>query len=140
MISRPPGWTALYGVTTQTLIAPEGPEAAGIRYTERVRPLLRLGDIVEDWLGRHHHVAAPVIGAPERLMTYDGEHASVHNAVNSVPQVVPLKWDLSHVSPAAEPAVRATPVAFVGIVLRALHPGAHAPPVPLRLLHCIYLN
>jgi len=77
MISRPPGWTALYGVTTQTLIAPEGPDAAGIRYTERVRPLVRMGDIVADWLRRHRHITHTSVGEPERLLTAEGEHAGL---------------------------------------------------------------
>jgi hypothetical protein len=77
MISRPAHWTAVHGVTTQTLIAPEGAEAAGIRYTERVRPLMRIGDIVADWLRRHHHLTHTSVGEPERLLTVEGEHAGL---------------------------------------------------------------
>ncbi len=66
--------------------------------------------------------------------------SSVHNVVNPVPPALPLKWDLSHVSAVAEPSLGDTPARFVGRVPRTLHPGAHAPPVPLRLRYCTFLN
>lgn len=76
MIARPPSWIAVPGVRTQTLISPEGVDAAGIRYTERVRPLRRIGDIVGGWLHRKSRIGDPVVGKPERLETVEGEHAA----------------------------------------------------------------
>ncbi len=77
MISRPANWAAIHGIRTQTLIAPEGAQAAGIRYTERVRPLMRLGDIVAEWMTRHADFGNPQVGQPERLLTREGEHAGL---------------------------------------------------------------
>ncbi len=75
MISKPPDWTLLPGTDHYTLIAPEGPTAAAIRYVERVRPLRRMGDIVADWLRRHKKLENARVGTPERLITVEGEYA-----------------------------------------------------------------
>ena len=77
MITRPDNWTAVHGVTTQTLIAPQGADAAVIRYRERVRPLRRMSGIVADWKRRHAAVAEPSVGEVERLVTIEGEHAGL---------------------------------------------------------------
>ncbi|MGE0400144.1 MAG: hypothetical protein AB7T06_25740 [Kofleriaceae bacterium] len=76
MIARPAGWLAVPGVRTQTLVAPEGPDAAGIRYTERARPLRRMRDIIADWQRRKAKVTDMVVGPIERLVTVEGEHAA----------------------------------------------------------------
>lgn len=76
MIGRPAGWLAVPGVRTQTLVAPEGPDAAGIRYTERVRPLQRASEIVASWTRRKTKLVEPVVGPIERLLTVEGEHAA----------------------------------------------------------------
>jgi len=88
MISRPEGWTFVPGVETQTLIAPAGPDAAAIRYTERVRPLRRIGTVIEAWLARHKKLTHTSVGDPEKLVTVEGEWAafvSVDGAFNGAP-------------------------------------------------------
>lgn len=76
MISRPKDWAFIPGVETQTLIAPAGAAAGAIRYTEKVRPLRRLGVIVDEWLRRHKKMTDTAVGAPERLLTVEGEWAA----------------------------------------------------------------
>lgn len=77
MIARPEGWTFVAGAHTQTLIPPAGAEVAVIRYTEKVRPLRKLGDIVDAWLRRHPEITHTAIGDPEKLITAEGEWAAL---------------------------------------------------------------
>jgi hypothetical protein len=55
----------------------DGPEAARLWYRERARPLRRLGALVREILAATPRFSVESIGAPERLVTCDGEHAAL---------------------------------------------------------------
>src|SRR5688572_16897301 len=84
MITQPAGWTLVVAADHLTLVPPEGAAAGAIRYVERVRPLRRLGDIVRQRLANYRGLVATEIGAPERLLTGEGEHAALVEVVGTV--------------------------------------------------------
>jgi hypothetical protein len=74
---------SLVGWTTETLpqgvalTHPGGRHIAVIHYRERARPLRRLGQLLAEILPRLPGWATDKIGEPERLLTFDGEHAAL---------------------------------------------------------------
>ncbi len=77
MIIPPAGWVVVPAIDRYTLYPPEGPLAGMLRYQERVRPLARLGELVEGALGRmtaFTRTSDPVV---ERLVTNEGELAAL---------------------------------------------------------------
>lgn len=52
MIIPPQGWAVVPAIDRYSLYPPEGPLAALLRYQERVRPLARLGELVQVALER----------------------------------------------------------------------------------------
>jgi len=76
VIPYPRGWAKVYSGDAITLYHPEGPAAGGIRYRERVRPLLPARVIVEKLLARTPQFRDAVAGAPERVVTGEGEYGA----------------------------------------------------------------
>jgi hypothetical protein len=77
MIPMPPGWRLQLLAHALVLTHPEGKQVATIHYRERVRPLRRLGAIVDEIVAATPGFAAERVGAPERLLTVENEHAAL---------------------------------------------------------------
>lgn len=76
MITVPEGWTTLLHVDGLTAIPPQGPAAALLRYTERLRPLARAADVLADRLASHRRFKPTQASTIERLVTVEGEYAA----------------------------------------------------------------
>lgn len=68
-----PGWSRALRDGAVELVAPEGRHAGVITVRERVRPLVRLDELVAHWAGPDATIVAP----PARLVTDEGEHGVV---------------------------------------------------------------
>jgi hypothetical protein len=77
MIPAPVGWGAEILQHGMAFTHPEGREVASIFYRERARPLQRVGTLVRHILSHLTGFKAETIGPPERLVTFDGEHAAL---------------------------------------------------------------
>lgn len=84
MIIPPTGWVVVPGIDRYTLYPPEGPLAALLRYQERVRPLARLGELVEIALERMSAFAPSGDPVVERLVTNEGEFAALCRIAGTV--------------------------------------------------------
>ncbi len=91
MIGHPRGWTRLALADGTLLVPPGGLEAGAVRYRERVRPLRRLGELIETVAARGLTSARLV--ATEELLTLEGEHAAVAR-VGGLLHGVPAQRDL----------------------------------------------
>jgi hypothetical protein len=82
------GWSRSYSGDAITQYPPGGAIAGGIRYRERVRPLARTGEIVEQILTRYPVFQATAVLPTERLVTHEGEYAAlvtIRGTVNGAP-------------------------------------------------------
>lgn len=68
-----PGWARAVRDDAVELVAPEGPAGGVITVRARVRPLLRLDELVARWAGPDVEMLAP----PARVDTDEGEHGAV---------------------------------------------------------------
>ncbi|MFN0253811.1 MAG: hypothetical protein ACKV2T_43495 [Kofleriaceae bacterium] len=84
MIGYPAGWTLKPGVVYSTLIPPAGLSVGAIRYQERVRPLLRLGQLVARRLEVVPAFQLAQLAEPEVLTTREGEHAALVVATGEI--------------------------------------------------------
>ena len=76
MIPCPKGWTWVLRNHGVSLMPPAGPDAGGIRYSERVRPLLRAAAVL-DALAADPSFRVTRRGPIEQLCTYEGEYAAL---------------------------------------------------------------
>lgn len=76
MIAVPEGWTTLLHVDGLTVIPPQGPAAALVRYVERVRPLASAADILAERLASHRRFKPATPPTVERLVTVEGEYGA----------------------------------------------------------------
>lgn len=83
MIPTIAGWTTEAIPQGIVMLHPGGKQIATIAYRERVRPLRRLGAIVDEILRRAPHWKTETVGVAERLQTYDGEHAALITVLGS---------------------------------------------------------
>lgn len=81
MIGVPAGFRVEPGLDMLSLVPPEGPQAGLIRYKERIRPLRRLGGIIEQQLQACPLFRRQQVLPPQRLLTHEGEFAALVEAV-----------------------------------------------------------
>ncbi len=83
MIPTLAGWAAELLPRGVVFTHPDGPDVARVFYAERVRPLRRLGPLVRGIVATTPGFVATAWGAPERLVTADGEHAAAITVIGT---------------------------------------------------------
>jgi hypothetical protein len=71
------GWQKVFSGESLTLYPPGGSQVGGIRYRERVRPMLRVSQIVEQMLARYPQFTSAQVGAMEMIITAEGEYGAL---------------------------------------------------------------
>ncbi len=71
------GWSKTYSGDSITFYPPDGPGIGGIRYRERVRPLVRVVTVVEQMLARYPQFVHTEVGPTESVQTAEGEYGAV---------------------------------------------------------------
>jgi hypothetical protein len=87
------GWSKVFSGESLLLYPPEGPGVGGIRYRERVRPLLGASLVVEELLARFPQFQGAAPNRPEMLITAEGEYAA-HVVVGGVVDGKPAQRDV----------------------------------------------
>lgn len=77
MIQLPPAWTVVPESGVVRLVHPAGAATAVVHYRERMRPLVRLGLLVPEFLASVPAFEVRSPWAPEVLTTTEGEHAAL---------------------------------------------------------------
>src|SRR5262249_4638613 len=73
VIPHPRGWSRTYSGDALTLTHPDGLAAGGIRYRERVRPLVPARAVVEEQLARTPRCKNPLPGTLQMTVTREGD-------------------------------------------------------------------
>jgi hypothetical protein len=87
------GWTKVYSGDSLALYHPEGAAVGGIRYRERVRPLVGASLVVEELLARFPQFQGAAPNRPEMLVTAEGEYAA-HVVVSGLVDGKPAQRDV----------------------------------------------
>ena len=80
MIPRPKGWSWEWIGDAVLLTAQDAPDAGGILYLERVRPVAPAADLLRAHLATLSGAEILSIDEPEELVTAEGEHAALVGA------------------------------------------------------------
>lgn len=76
MLPRLPGWTHTVDGDALLLVPPGGPEWGAVRYRERVRPLVRMAEVVKT-MPPPAGLLVRSVSPPESLFTAEGEFAAL---------------------------------------------------------------
>lgn len=96
MIPSPFGWRADLVRDGLVLVHPKGPKVGTIVYSDRLRPLARVGTLVRGVLSQTPGFELDSLGAVQRLTTHEGEHAAAITALGRQ-HGAPVQRDLGFV-------------------------------------------